>query len=559
MDFQILGSFEVLDDGAAVRIPAGRERALLALLLVNRGRVVSVDADRCTPCGAARPPTPPPRRSRATSRTCAGCVPRDRTRAPGYVLEVPARLWTPPASPASPPRAATGSTRATPPRPRTPWRRPSPSGAAPPWPTSPTTSSPRTRSAASRRRGWRHRGPRRGSAAGRPHRRLAGELDAFVAAHPLRERLRVAGDARLVPGGAPGRRPRALRAGPAQPGAELGSIPGPSSPGPPADPESGPGARRPAPATRRRPPVCRRPSAPPRVRRRRALSWPRAIALVVAAVAVLALTRDSGGVTIHVPAVWRSTRPRTRWSPPWPPAPGRSRRRRRQRRLGGRRTRRHDHADRSGDPTGHADGRHRRSPPSISPSVPGRSGPRPVASARSSGSTPSSSRSPTASRWPAGRDRGADGPGDRRERRDGLGGRPGRPRAHRRGDWGAAAPIGLAAASALANQRGRRRRLGDDPPSARQARRGGLGPGDGRFLRRHLHPPGGRRRRRRVGRRRRTRGVSGGSTPPPARPSSRRRRGGQRRHRRRLRRRVGHLLVGRDGLRVDRQTGRPTR
>ena len=44
MDFQILGSFEVLDDGAVVRIPAGRERALLALLLVNRGRVVSADA-----------------------------------------------------------------------------------------------------------------------------------------------------------------------------------------------------------------------------------------------------------------------------------------------------------------------------------------------------------------------------------------------------------------------------------------------------------------------------------------------------------------------------------
>ena len=56
MDFQILGAMRVLDgDGADVRIPAGRERSLLALLLVERGRVVPVDRIVDALWGAAPP------------------------------------------------------------------------------------------------------------------------------------------------------------------------------------------------------------------------------------------------------------------------------------------------------------------------------------------------------------------------------------------------------------------------------------------------------------------------------------------------------------------------
>ena len=45
MELRILGSFEVCDDsGRGVKLPAGRERALLAVLLLRRGEVVSTDA-----------------------------------------------------------------------------------------------------------------------------------------------------------------------------------------------------------------------------------------------------------------------------------------------------------------------------------------------------------------------------------------------------------------------------------------------------------------------------------------------------------------------------------
>lgn len=44
MDLRVLGPLEVRDDaGREVRVPAGRERMLLALLLLERGRVVSMD------------------------------------------------------------------------------------------------------------------------------------------------------------------------------------------------------------------------------------------------------------------------------------------------------------------------------------------------------------------------------------------------------------------------------------------------------------------------------------------------------------------------------------
>jgi len=45
VELRILGPFEVCDDsGQPVKLPAGRERALLAVLALRRGEVVSTDA-----------------------------------------------------------------------------------------------------------------------------------------------------------------------------------------------------------------------------------------------------------------------------------------------------------------------------------------------------------------------------------------------------------------------------------------------------------------------------------------------------------------------------------
>ena len=43
MEFGILGPLEVRDGAALVRVPGAKERALLADLVVNAGRVVSAD------------------------------------------------------------------------------------------------------------------------------------------------------------------------------------------------------------------------------------------------------------------------------------------------------------------------------------------------------------------------------------------------------------------------------------------------------------------------------------------------------------------------------------
>ena len=45
MEFRILGPLEACDSsGAEIRLPAGRERALFAALLLRRGEVVLTDA-----------------------------------------------------------------------------------------------------------------------------------------------------------------------------------------------------------------------------------------------------------------------------------------------------------------------------------------------------------------------------------------------------------------------------------------------------------------------------------------------------------------------------------
>ena len=43
MDFRILGPLEVIHDGLAVPLPGARQRELLALLLLDAGRVISAE------------------------------------------------------------------------------------------------------------------------------------------------------------------------------------------------------------------------------------------------------------------------------------------------------------------------------------------------------------------------------------------------------------------------------------------------------------------------------------------------------------------------------------
>ena len=230
MDFQILGSFEVLDDGAVVRIPAGRERALLALLLVNRGRVVSADAIVHALWGESPPGT--------AAKAVQGYVSHLRrllpegaivTRPPGYVLEVAARMLTPPAPatrrrrpaaarrggrPGGRGRAAGGPRAVARPGPRRrrvrrvrPGRDPPPRGAA----------------------AGGDRGPRRGAAAPRPHRRAGRRARRARRRPPAARAARGTGDARPLPRGAPGRRPRASTSAGRRLdlAAELGVDPGP--------------------------------------------------------------------------------------------------------------------------------------------------------------------------------------------------------------------------------------------------------------------------------------------------------------------------------------------
>lgn len=88
----ILGPFEVHDgDGAEVRLPAGRARALLALLVIERGRVVSVDRILEALWGA-RPPSTAPKAVQgyvSQLRRALGESPI-LTRAPGYALRADA-------------------------------------------------------------------------------------------------------------------------------------------------------------------------------------------------------------------------------------------------------------------------------------------------------------------------------------------------------------------------------------------------------------------------------------------------------------------------------------
>src|SRR4051794_10352317 len=89
MELRVLGPLELVGDTGVVDLPAGKPRALLALLLVERGRVVSADALVDRLWGERPPPT--------AAKIVQGYVSRLRrllppglleTRTPGYVLRV---------------------------------------------------------------------------------------------------------------------------------------------------------------------------------------------------------------------------------------------------------------------------------------------------------------------------------------------------------------------------------------------------------------------------------------------------------------------------------------
>jgi DNA-binding SARP family transcriptional activator/streptogramin lyase len=89
LEFRILGPFEVRSDGQTLEIPAGKPRALLALLLLHLGEVVPVDMLVDELWGERPPPT--------AAKNVQGYVARLRrtlgdgvlvTQAPGYALRV---------------------------------------------------------------------------------------------------------------------------------------------------------------------------------------------------------------------------------------------------------------------------------------------------------------------------------------------------------------------------------------------------------------------------------------------------------------------------------------
>src|SRR6266508_4526459 len=89
MDFQLLGPLDVLDGNAPVRFAAGKQRALLALLLLNANRTVARDRIIDDLWGDDLPESAQKMVQIHVSQLRKALPePRLRTRAPGYVLEV---------------------------------------------------------------------------------------------------------------------------------------------------------------------------------------------------------------------------------------------------------------------------------------------------------------------------------------------------------------------------------------------------------------------------------------------------------------------------------------
>jgi len=308
VEFQILGAMRVLGEGGAdVRIPAGRERALLALLLVERGRVVPVDRIVDALWGDAPPDT--------AAKAVQGYVSHLRrvvpgaivTRGRGYALEAPddavdAARFTRLAADgrhhldeddAAGAAAVLDEALAL-------WRGPALADVAyEAFARDEIRRLDEARLAATEDRAEALL--RVGRTAG-----LAGELDALVAAHPLRERLRALAMLAMYRDGRQADALDLYERGRRTLAAELGVDPGPELARAHRailnqDPALG-GPAREAPAP---PPHLPPPIRDPAGRRRGAIALAAvAVGLVVAAVLALALTRDTGGgTTVDLPAV----------------------------------------------------------------------------------------------------------------------------------------------------------------------------------------------------------------------------------------------------------------
>src|SRR5262245_11614954 len=89
MDFRLLGPFEVLDGIAALHLPAGKQRALLAFLLLNANRTVALQRIVDELWGDEVPESAPKMVQIHVSQLRKALPePRLRTRPPGYQLEV---------------------------------------------------------------------------------------------------------------------------------------------------------------------------------------------------------------------------------------------------------------------------------------------------------------------------------------------------------------------------------------------------------------------------------------------------------------------------------------
>ena len=204
MEFRVLGPLEVVRHGRALELGAGKQRTLLAVLLLHANEVVSTDRLIDELWGERAPATAPKivqgyvsrlRKVLDSRARAAGPIGRPSgvllTRSPGYVLrledgQLDADRF---ATLLAEARAALAAARRTTRR-RSSVRR-SGSGAARRSPTSPSTRSPRRRSPGWRSCAWpRSRsGSTPISRSGATH-ELVAELEALVARHPLRERLR---------------------------------------------------------------------------------------------------------------------------------------------------------------------------------------------------------------------------------------------------------------------------------------------------------------------------------------------------------------------------------
>jgi len=92
LEFCLLGPLVVRCDGVLVPVPRGRQRAVLAVLLLNAGRVVSADEIADTLWGAAPPPSAPATVRNYVKRLRHGLgsagQARIVTRSPGYMIRV---------------------------------------------------------------------------------------------------------------------------------------------------------------------------------------------------------------------------------------------------------------------------------------------------------------------------------------------------------------------------------------------------------------------------------------------------------------------------------------